>query len=194
MRRPQRAEPIPDKAAPARLYGGSNLLNEQSQVFLLFDIAAHGTAPSLQRQMDVDCVRIVDGLVRRIPRRIELSAVGFVAVWPDGSGGWRPKRAACEPVPRRRGISATLSTVDRGRPRPYFPPHSDGPVAQLVEHLTFNQVVAGSIPAGLTILPDCNLPPNKAPSALVSRHRGRRRLSVPPSNGSAIARMVPGQI
>ena len=26
-----------------------------------------------------------------------------------------------------------------------------GPVAQLVEHLTFNQVVAGSIPAGLTI-------------------------------------------
>lgn len=31
--------------------------------------------------------------------------------------------------------------------------HLFGPVAQLVEHLTFNQVVAGSIPAGLTIFP-----------------------------------------
>ena len=29
-----------------------------------------------------------------------------------------------------------------------------GPVAQSVEHLTFNQMVAGSIPAGLTTFPD----------------------------------------
>ncbi len=34
-----------------------------------------------------------------------------------------------------------------------FPsPQRFGPVAQLVEQLTFNQLVAGSIPAGLTML------------------------------------------
>ncbi len=34
---------------------------------------------------------------------------------------------------------------------PEIPGRPDGPVAQLVEHLTFNQVVVGSIPTGLTI-------------------------------------------
>ena len=33
-------------------------------------------------------------------------------------------------------------------------PTGGGPVAQSVEHLTFNQMVAGSIPAGLTTFPD----------------------------------------
>ena len=37
-------------------------------------------------------------------------------------------------------------------PVPYRGRTPWGPVAQLVEHLTFNQVVAGSIPAGLTII------------------------------------------
>ena len=33
-----------------------------------------------------------------------------------------------------------------------FPSRQNGPLAQLVEHLTFNQVVEGSIPSRLTFL------------------------------------------
>ncbi len=42
--------------------------------------------------------------------------------------------------------------LDRHALTPYSRRH-DGPVAQLVEHVTFNHVVAGSSPARLTIAP-----------------------------------------
>jgi hypothetical protein len=40
------------------------------------------------------------------------------------------------------------SAIDR--PRPRFYTRAGEPVAQMVEHLTFNQVVLGSSPSGLT--------------------------------------------
>src|SRR6266702_1450091 len=48
------------------------------------------------------------------------------------------------------GAAATCRILVRPRrtPRPYY---DDGPLAQAVEHLTFNQRVAGSSPARLTI-------------------------------------------
>ena len=42
------------------------------------------------------------------------------------------------------------ASVDRDFAAPYCPRRPGEPVAQSVEHLTFNQGVAGSIPAGLT--------------------------------------------
>ena len=50
----------------------------------------------------------------------------------------------------RRGVlRARRAPIDRPRHRPYTP--LGEPVAQMVEHLTFNQVVVGSSPTGLTI-------------------------------------------
>jgi hypothetical protein len=57
--------------------------------------------------------------------------------------------------PRHRTTTAAANRVrvyafaiDRFRPRFYTRPCE--PVAQMVEHLTFNQVVLGSSPSGLT--------------------------------------------
>ena len=47
------------------------------------------------------------------------------------------------------------------------PFHQNGPLAQLVEHLTFNQVVEGSIPSRLTFLFDIDrISPHISPHRL----------------------------
>jgi hypothetical protein len=52
-------------------------------------------------------------------------------------------------APGRHGRPGSLAfAIDRSRPRFYT--RRGEPVAQMVEHLTFNQVVDGSIPSGLT--------------------------------------------
>ncbi len=51
-----------------------------------------------------------------------------------------------------RPIFARAREAAAKPPRSVAKPTDNGPVAQLVEHLTFNQVVTGSIPVGLTIL------------------------------------------
>ncbi len=50
------------------------------------------------------------------------------------------------------------------------------PVAQLVEHLTFNPVVAGSTPAGLTICYDI---PSGSDACNVTRQQGSVRETLP---------------
>ena len=53
------------------------------------------------------------------------------------------RRHTNRPTPSKAHVPETATAPDiTGRP--------DGPVAQLVEHLTFNQVVTGSTPVGLT--------------------------------------------
>src|SRR5512134_2364471 len=46
------------------------------------------------------------------------------------------------------------------------------PIAQLVEHLTFNQMAAGSIPAGLTMV---HASPSSSPAKDTALSRRRRR-------------------
>ncbi len=68
------------------------------------------------------------------------------------------------------------------KPRPIFARAREnllnGPVAQLVEHLTFNQVVTGSIPVGLTIL---SMSLQVANTAAASRESGGEKVETPPT-------------
>jgi hypothetical protein len=70
------------------------------------------------------------------------------------AGGKRAANAG-RGVDRNRGVAGGLCryanlTIQAGRRLPVFD-HTQEPVAQLVEHRTFNAVVAGSSPARLTI-------------------------------------------
>ena len=54
---------------------------------------------------------------------------------------------------------------------------ASGPVAQLVEQLTFNQWVTGSNPVGLTIISK-GLAENAGPFVFLAAHRARQAITI----------------
>jgi hypothetical protein len=54
------------------------------------------------------------------------------------------------PIPPQSRVGTSLSLTCYAKNSDFLPPQNE-PVAQLVEHRTFNAVVAGSSPARLTI-------------------------------------------
>jgi hypothetical protein len=84
------------------------------------------------------------------------AAPAFASAEPEPSGTVKARKPAMAAAPGFLRASAPADrqtsafAIDRSRRRFYTRPGE--PVAQMVEHLTFNQVVDGSIPSGLTKL------------------------------------------
>jgi hypothetical protein len=99
-------------------------------------------------------------------------------------------------LPPHQGDDRVLGTPYVGRAKPVFAIDRSGgrfytrrgePVAQMVEHLTFNQVVLGSSPSGLTN--EINYLrlsiKNVLPKSLIGKHMGSMALSLTDNSAEA---------